>query len=73
MVTAELSHCGEDLLWIADPANRARIVIGVIEGRKSLRNELMRSPIYARTLPILRRDPAGRIRRSYSNARRYHW
>ncbi|RWJ01479.1 MAG: hypothetical protein EOR25_30450 [Mesorhizobium sp.] len=45
VLTADSTHCGEDLLGIADPADRARVVIGGIEGGKHLRNALMRPPI----------------------------
>ncbi|RWJ01921.1 MAG: hypothetical protein EOR25_34010 [Mesorhizobium sp.] len=45
IITADSRHCSEDLLGIADPADRARVVIGGIEGGKHLRNALMRPPI----------------------------
>jgi hypothetical protein len=44
VVTADSRHCGEDLLGVDDPADRARIVIGGIEGGKLLQNEMMRPP-----------------------------
>ncbi|RVC63537.1 hypothetical protein EN751_19225 [Mesorhizobium sp. M4A.F.Ca.ET.029.04.2.1] len=45
VVTADATHCGADLLGVADPADQARVVIGGIEGGKLLRNALMRPPI----------------------------
>ncbi|MER9671219.1 hypothetical protein [Mesorhizobium sp. M0203] len=44
-VTADSTSCSKDLLGIDDPADRARVVIGGIEGGKLLRNELVRPPI----------------------------
>ncbi|WP_287330097.1 hypothetical protein [Mesorhizobium sp.] len=45
VVTADSTNCGEDLLGVDDPADRARVVIGGIEGGQLLRNELARPPI----------------------------
>ncbi|WP_352967896.1 hypothetical protein [Mesorhizobium sp. M0871] len=45
VVTADSTNCGEDLLGVDDPINRARVVIGGIEGGRLLRNELVRPPI----------------------------
>ncbi|RUW81145.1 MAG: hypothetical protein EOS20_27545 [Mesorhizobium sp.] len=45
VITADSRHCGEDLLGIADPVDRARVIIGGIEGGKHLQNALMRPPI----------------------------
>ncbi|MER9178378.1 hypothetical protein NKH72_33535 [Mesorhizobium sp. M0955] len=45
VITADSTHCGEDLLGVDDPADRARVLIGGIEGGKLLRNALMRPPI----------------------------
>lgn len=45
VATADSTHCGKDLLGVDDPVDRARVVIGGIEGGKFLRNELMRPPI----------------------------
>lgn len=44
VVTADSTHCGEDLLGISDPGERARVVIGGIEGGKLLQNEMKRPP-----------------------------
>ncbi|MER9482860.1 hypothetical protein NKI74_26325 [Mesorhizobium sp. M0494] len=45
VVTADSSHCGEDLLGVGDPADRARVVIDGVEGGEFLRKALMRPPI----------------------------
>ncbi|WP_287298478.1 hypothetical protein [Mesorhizobium sp.] len=45
VITADSTNCGKDLLGVDDPADRARVVIGGIEGGKLLRNELVRPPI----------------------------
>lgn len=45
LVTADSRHCGEDLLGLDDPADRARVVIGGIEDGELLRNALMRPPV----------------------------
>ncbi|ESX66367.1 hypothetical protein X757_31810 [Mesorhizobium sp. LSHC414A00] len=45
VVTADSTKCGEDLLGADDPADRARVVVGGIEGGKLLRNALMRPPV----------------------------
>lgn len=42
VLTYDSAHCGEDLLGITDPAERARIVIGGIEGGKFWHDELKR-------------------------------
>lgn len=44
VLTFDSTHCGEDLLGVDDPADRARIVVGGIEGGIHWRNELMRPP-----------------------------
>ncbi|MER8798934.1 hypothetical protein NKH75_33285, partial [Mesorhizobium sp. M0984] len=44
VLTYDSRHCGEDLLGIDDPTERARIVIGGIEGGKVWQNEMMRPP-----------------------------
>ncbi|UPJ76883.1 hypothetical protein IVB19_39090 (plasmid) [Bradyrhizobium sp. 187] len=44
VLTYDSSHCGEDLLGIDDPGERARIVIGGIEGGKFWHDELKRPP-----------------------------
>ncbi|MBT1517158.1 hypothetical protein KIP88_43215 [Bradyrhizobium sp. SRL28] len=44
VLTYDSTHCGEDLLGIDDPAARARIVIGGIEGGKYWHDELKRPP-----------------------------
>ncbi|MGX9181946.1 hypothetical protein [Mesorhizobium sp. BHbdii] len=45
VVTADATHCGTDLLGVADPVDRGRVIIGGIEGGKLLRNALTRPPI----------------------------
>ncbi|WP_309143232.1 hypothetical protein [Bradyrhizobium cajani] len=42
VLTYDSAHCGEDLLGIDDPGQRARIVIGGIEGGKFWHDELKR-------------------------------
>lgn len=44
VLTADSSHCGEDLLGLDDPAERARVVIGGIEGGELWQNEMKRPP-----------------------------
>ncbi|MEY9981551.1 hypothetical protein ABH995_000888 [Bradyrhizobium yuanmingense] len=44
VVTYDSRHCGEDLIGIRDAADRARVVIGGIEGGKYWRDELKRPP-----------------------------
>lgn len=44
VLTYDSTQCGEDLLQVKDPADRARIVIGGIEGGKFWHDELMRPP-----------------------------
>jgi hypothetical protein len=44
VVTADSTNLSEDLLGLDDPADRARIVIGGIEGGELLRNEMLRPP-----------------------------
>jgi hypothetical protein len=45
VVTADSTHLGEDLLGVDDPAERARVVIGGIEGGELWRNEMKRPPV----------------------------
>ncbi|MER8703761.1 hypothetical protein NKH30_31685 [Mesorhizobium sp. M1273] len=44
VVAAQSRHLGEDMLGVDDPADRARIVIGGIDGSKLVQNENMRPP-----------------------------
>lgn len=44
VLTYDSTHCGQELLGINDPAQRARIVIGGIEGGKYWHDELKRPP-----------------------------
>lgn len=44
VVTYDSTHCGQDLLGIDDPHERARVVIGGIEGGKYWHDELKRPP-----------------------------
>ncbi|MCK1551939.1 hypothetical protein IVB11_23510 [Bradyrhizobium sp. 177] len=45
VVVADSTNFSEDLLGIDNPADRARVVIGGIEGGKLLQNEMKRPPI----------------------------
>ncbi|PBB52165.1 hypothetical protein CK223_31145 [Mesorhizobium loti] len=45
IVTADSRHCSADLLGVSDPTDRARVVIGGLEGGEFLRNALARPPI----------------------------
>lgn len=57
VITADARHCGEDLLGINDPAERARVVIGGIEGGKAWRNQPPRPTTYiAASIPDLESD-----------------
>lgn len=42
VLTYDSEHCSEDLLGLGDPAERARVIIGGIEGGKFWRDELKR-------------------------------
>lgn len=44
VLTYDSAHCGDDLLAINDPGERARIVVGGIEGGKFWKDELKRPP-----------------------------
>lgn len=44
VVTADSRHCGEDLLGVESPTERARLVIGGIEGGTLWHNEMRRPP-----------------------------
>jgi hypothetical protein len=44
VVTADASHCGDDMLAIGNDADRARIVVAGIEGGKFLRGEMQVPP-----------------------------
>ncbi|MET4391656.1 hypothetical protein ABIB73_007447 [Bradyrhizobium sp. F1.4.3] len=44
VLTYDSTHCGEELLGVDDPGERARIVIGGIEGGKFWHDELKRPP-----------------------------
>ncbi|MGY3424359.1 hypothetical protein ACVWZW_004834 [Bradyrhizobium sp. F1.13.4] len=44
VLTYDSTHCGEELLGVDDPGERARIVIGGIEGGKFWHDELRRPP-----------------------------
>ncbi|UVO30455.1 hypothetical protein [Bradyrhizobium arachidis] len=52
ILTADSSCCDEALLGIEDPAQRARVVIGGIEGGKLWQNEMVRPPPYTETSEI---------------------
>lgn len=44
VLTYDSAHCGKELLGVDDPAERARVVIGGIEGGKFWQDELKRPP-----------------------------
>ncbi|MET4236320.1 hypothetical protein ABIA85_009635 [Bradyrhizobium sp. LA6.10] len=44
VLTYDSTHCGQELLGVDDPAERARVVIGGIEGGKYWHDELKRPP-----------------------------
>ncbi|MBR1164795.1 hypothetical protein JQ569_37135 [Bradyrhizobium elkanii] len=44
VLTYDSSHCGDELLGVDDPAERARVVVGGIEGGKFWHDELKRPP-----------------------------
>ncbi|WP_024520898.1 hypothetical protein [Bradyrhizobium sp. Tv2a-2] len=52
VVTADSRHCTEDMLGIDSRAERARIVIGGIEGGELWRNEMQRPPAPTDTADI---------------------
>ncbi|WP_333924372.1 hypothetical protein [Bradyrhizobium sp. CCBAU 21362] len=54
VVTADSNHCGEDLLDIEDPSDRARVVIGGIEGGLFWQNEMKRPPPWTEIADIER-------------------
>ncbi|WP_036264041.1 hypothetical protein [Mesorhizobium sp. WSM2561] len=62
VVTADSTHCSEDLLGVSDPADRSRVIIGGIEGGKALQNELMRPPIPT-DVAVLEEDVAACVAR----------
>ncbi|WP_335622044.1 hypothetical protein [Bradyrhizobium icense] len=45
VITFDTTHCGEDLLGVDDPAERARVVIGGVEGSQLWHNEMRRTPL----------------------------
>lgn len=62
VLTYDSSHCGEDLLGVNDPATRARIVIGGIEGGKFWHDELKR-PAPPVDIAAIERDVAACVAR----------
>ncbi|MEZ2146762.1 hypothetical protein AAE026_31430 [Bradyrhizobium sp. DN5] len=52
VLTADSTHLGEDLLEIENPEDRARVVIGGIEGGALWRNEMRRPPVPTTTAEI---------------------
>ncbi|TIO32337.1 MAG: hypothetical protein E5X89_19855 [Mesorhizobium sp.] len=52
VLTADSSHCSEDLLGVDETGELARVVIGGIEGGKLLENEMKRPPIFTETADI---------------------
>ncbi|WP_349510020.1 hypothetical protein [Bradyrhizobium sp. Ghvi] len=62
VVTFDSTHCGEDLLGLDDPAARARVVIGGIEGGKLWHNEMRRTPLPT-SLEDIEEEVAARIAR----------
>ncbi|MDA9421021.1 hypothetical protein [Bradyrhizobium sp. CCBAU 53380] len=45
VVAVDSTSCGKDLLQVDDPAQRARVVIGGIEGGKLWQNQMQRPPL----------------------------
>ncbi|WP_245491128.1 hypothetical protein [Mesorhizobium sp. M2A.F.Ca.ET.037.01.1.1] len=62
ILTADSKSCGFELLGVEDPAERARLVIGGVEGGKLLQNEMKRPPIPTEVADI-EADVAGCITR----------
>lgn len=62
VLTADSRHCGEDLLGVDDPVERARIVIGGIEGGKYL-PQAMRRPLPPTDVAAIEADLADCIAR----------
>lgn len=52
IVTADSTHCDEALLGVDDRAERARLVIGGLEGGKLWHNEQQRPPPFTETADI---------------------
>ncbi|OSI79134.1 hypothetical protein BSZ22_02040 [Bradyrhizobium canariense] len=44
VVTADSTHCDEQLLGISDPGERMRVIIGGVEGGRLWQNEMKRPP-----------------------------
>lgn len=62
LLTADSTNFGEELLALEKPSDRARVVIGGIEGGELLRNELMRPP-QVTPIPSIEKDVVACIER----------
>ncbi|MER9191433.1 hypothetical protein [Mesorhizobium australicum] len=69
VLTYDSTHLGEELFGVDDPAERARIVVGGVEGGEYWRNEMKR-PVPPTELASIERDVAasvGRLRDKHPN------
>ncbi|MER8465655.1 hypothetical protein [Mesorhizobium sp. M1396] len=62
VITADSKHCSEDLFGIDNPAHRARVVVGGIEGGEYVRNAVAR-PLVRVSLDQIEREVAACITR----------
>ncbi|OWK19835.1 hypothetical protein AJ88_37695 [Mesorhizobium amorphae CCBAU 01583] len=62
VITADSKHCSEDLFGIDNPAHRARVVVGGIEGGEYVRNAIAR-PYVRVSLDQIEREVAACITR----------
>jgi hypothetical protein len=62
ILTYDSAHCADDLLGVNDPAERARIVIGGIEGGEFWHNELKR-PVPPTSVASIEKDVAACVAR----------
>lgn len=62
VLTADSKHCSEDLLGIENPADRARVVVGGIEGGEYVRNAVAR-PLVRVSIDTIERELAACITR----------
>ncbi|MER9191520.1 hypothetical protein [Mesorhizobium australicum] len=60
VITADSRHCTEDLFCINNPAHRARVVVGGIEGGEYVRNAVAR-PAARVSIDTIEREVAGCI------------
>ncbi|MER9052360.1 hypothetical protein NKH89_35295, partial [Mesorhizobium sp. M0923] len=62
VITADSKHCSEDLFGVDNPAHRARVVVGGIEGGEYVRNAVAR-PLVRVSLDQIEREVAACITR----------